>query len=635
MDRPPLPLSRGSIKLGTRGTNPSSILAGLSSGLSNKRSGLSETRVNGQYLRQSSSLKGFSSGFSNYSSDGDKRRDSKIANIHKHLDSIKLKDDQEAREKRTSLSGQSQMSLYVDRNPKERPSGLNMKMTISPIDISSKLVAGKSRLGDNYPQYRSGSMDNRADNKSMYYVGNKSKADDCSVISESSKGSVKPSTSSFFKTYGGFGKQREESFKSSSNANQGFSSVFGGLGKDYNLNKLKEREKERGLLNSATYESTFSRAFDRDREPAERDLTQIQPDTGSTLNLKHSSSNNPVGLKSSYNSGLRKGSLKDSVKQQLTTPLYSFFKEGPRKKDLFSTTHLGNETSFSKNFLSKVGEKSSKTTSELTTDSIFGLFEKDREKVKKEKERMLLQEKQFLDKEVDVSKRDRQEKTEKSHFNSLSNSMDKSGQLSSVILKPHKNESQSLLSKIYSKRRPSRESTGQNLNNGRKVDVSAQFAPQKSPQKSEKWEKSFGLPQETGFQKDSPERFGSVKSEKEHGDWKNPQISTRLAGLHNSQSKSFFQKIFDEDYKTCLLTDLELKKDIQECREQLDIFLECRAKRSLSQSKLVTLPMSMKFKCIFLDLDETLVRTEKYCIGKKYDETVLIKTQDAGLEVST
>lgn len=105
---------------------------------------------------------------------------------------------------------------------------------------------------------------------------------------------------------------------------------------------------------------------------------------------------------------------------------------------------------------------------------------------------------------------------------------------------------------------------------------------------------------------------------------------------------SYFERIISRDYllitpQTGNLKDTAFSLFIEDCKEQvqlLNVIENSYHQNEVIKAPLTTLPMSLKTRCIFVDLDETLVRTEKEVPGKKYDDVVSIRTIEGDIEAS-
>lgn len=104
---------------------------------------------------------------------------------------------------------------------------------------------------------------------------------------------------------------------------------------------------------------------------------------------------------------------------------------------------------------------------------------------------------------------------------------------------------------------------------------------------------------------------------------------------------SYFERIISRDYlsvssQTGNLKDASFSLFFQDCKEQVQILKMIEDDQIRGESiraSLITLPMSLKTRCIYVDLDETLVRTEREQEGKKYDDIVNIRAMDGEIEV--
>jgi hypothetical protein len=104
---------------------------------------------------------------------------------------------------------------------------------------------------------------------------------------------------------------------------------------------------------------------------------------------------------------------------------------------------------------------------------------------------------------------------------------------------------------------------------------------------------------------------------------------------------SYFERILAKDYLTVSgqtgnLKDSAFALFLDDCRDQVRILRQIEDEIALGEHyrpQMLMLPMSLKTRCLFVDLDETLVRTEKEVPGKKYDEVVSITASDGQTEV--
>lgn len=115
----------------------------------------------------------------------------------------------------------------------------------------------------------------------------------------------------------------------------------------------------------------------------------------------------------------------------------------------------------------------------------------------------------------------------------------------------------------------------------------------------------------------------------------NPFSNSQFRNAFSKPSFSettFFQKVINKEYKS-EVKERNFELFIEDVKEQLKIKEAIDQFRRASDRKSITLPLSVHKRCLFFDLDETLVRTELRDQFKSYNEIVTIQTIDGRSEV--